>query len=288
LADHQGGDELMRFLPLGVAGNPAVIEERPLFAHHGTASERAFGRLMHSVLHQALLDRQTDTLVQRLLSQIGHLPAGALRNDLERQLVERELRRASRLLAAGFATEAHNFGSEAPAWRARAGDYLGRYVTSGDYLFAKVLHYPMPGPQAEPRLLPMLEFAFRVPTKLGVDLVGRFDRVDDGDDGPVVVDYKTGPPRSLLALRHDHQMLLYAAAIADLTGARSVTCEIHWLAAGTKSTLVFAGAELGRARADAARYAHQIERSVATGTERPWTTTSGTPGGAADGLTGAA
>lgn len=266
----RAGDLTRHYLPLGMrnAMEPVTSQEREFFDHHGTTADRAFGRLVHEVLHRALLERQTDTLSQLLLKRLKRRP-GSLRDDLERQLIERELRRTARILDAVFAIEAHNFGTDVQSFRDRASEYLGRYVTSDDYLFAKLWHYSLPDTISNPAPVPMLEFAFRVGTEHGINLVGRFDRVDDRKGHPVVIDYKTGPPRSLIALGQDHQMLLYAAAIADLTAAPSVTCEIHWLATGTKSTLTFAGAELRRVREEAARYTQQVERANILSLPRP-------------------
>jgi ATP-dependent exoDNAse (exonuclease V) beta subunit len=262
----------------------AAVDERPRFQpklrsvpsrstqefwdHRGTTSDRAFGRTVHAVLHQALLEMQTDPVSQKLHERMGQGPA-AQRTETERKLIEHEMQRASRLLARVWGTENDNFPHEPDAWRSRAADYIGRYVSSDDYLRAKVWHYPIKGSGGVTTDVPMLEFPFRVRTRTGVELVGRFDRVDDRNGRPVVIDYKTGPPRSMTALRHDHQMLLYAAAIADLTGAKTVVTEIHWLSTGTKSTLTFSGSELRRARDEAAKYVRQVERHALFGTPSP-------------------
>lgn len=260
------GSPLPRFAP---ALRSVTANAEELWQHHGTDSDRAFGRVVHAVLHQGLLEAQTDPLTQRLLGLLHDMRRGPQRTELERQLITHEMRRASRLLETCWDAEKANFGGDLEAWKKRAADYVGRYVATDDYLFAKLWRYPLGSGKGQTKLVPMLEFPFRVRTRSGVTLVGRFDRVDERESRPVVIDYKTGPPRSMTALRHDHQLLLYAAAIADLTGARSVTCEIHWLSTGTKSTLVFSGAELRRAREEAARYVRQMERHALYGTPRP-------------------
>lgn len=240
-----------------------------LWEHRGTDSDRAFGRTVHEVLHRGLLELQTDPLSQDLIGRLRTMRAGAARTEVERRLIEHEMRRAGRLLSTVWESEKGSFPVEAETWRRRAADYIGRYVASDEYLLAAVWRYPIRDAKGQTTLVPMLEFPFRVRTRSGVVLVGRFDRVDDRGGRPVVIDYKTGPPRSMTALRHDHQLLLYAAAIADLTGARSVTCEIHWLSTGTRSSLVFSGAELRRAREEAAKYVRQAERHALFGTPGP-------------------
>ena len=260
-------DERPRFQPKLRGRSAASVQE--FWDHRGSTSDRAFGRTVHSVLHQSLLAMQTDPESQRLLMAMGVGPA-AERRDAERQLIEHEMERATQLLGKVWQVEKGNVPpADAATWNQRAADYIGRYVASDDYLRANVWHFPVSDGRGGNTAVPMLEFAFRVRTRSGVELVGRFDRVDGRSGKPVVIDYKTGPPRSMTALRHDHQMLLYAAAIADLTGAKSVATEIHWLSTGTKSTLHFSGSELRRAREEAARYVRQVERHALFGTPSP-------------------
>lgn len=238
-----------RFQP-AVASLPP--DARNLWEHAGNPRDRIFGSVVHAVLHQALTER---------------LEKGRPRNprdDVDAVLAIFEKR---------WETDKGFFGTgpEQQQWHDRAALMLGRYAASDDFRSSRVRRYQVRdaagNPVGTPR--PMLEFPFRVDAGKGIVLVGRFDRVDDRGGRPVVIDYKTGAPRSMTALRHDHQMLLYAAAIADLTGASAVTCEIHWLQTGTRSTLHFAGRELQRARFEAARYVKQLQQSQLYGTPPP-------------------
>lgn len=81
----------------------------------------------------------------------------------------------------------------------------------------------------------------------GVELRGRFDRVDAPYEGPpTVVDYKTGPPREAEALRSDLQVRAYAVALANRAEVDQVAVELHHLQTGEATRLVFAAKDLQR------------------------------------------
>ncbi|MFN2568844.1 MAG: ATP-dependent helicase [Candidatus Dormibacteria bacterium] len=62
------------------------------------------------------------------------------------------------------------------------------------------------------------------------DIHGRLDRVDRRADGsPVIVDYKTGPPREAAGEARDLQVRAYAVAISQRERIESVTVELHRL-----------------------------------------------------------
>ena len=64
-------------------------------------------------------------------------------------------------------------------------------------------------------------------------LSGRLDRLDRGAGGTaVVVDYKTGPPRSVESAARDLQVRAYAVAQARADGVDSVSVELHHLQTG--------------------------------------------------------
>jgi putative RecB family exonuclease len=59
---------------------------------------------------------------------------------------------------------------------------------------------------------------------------GRFDRVDQPRGGvPVVVDYKTGPPKGEESAQRDLQVRAYALALARQEGVEEVAVELHHL-----------------------------------------------------------
>ena len=80
------------------------------------------------------------------------------------------------------------------------------------------------------------------------DVRGRFDRVDDGDATPVVIDYKTGPPRTAEELKRDLQVRGYAAAMARRHGGDSIAVELHWLQTAEVTRVDFDRALLGKAK----------------------------------------
>jgi DNA helicase-2/ATP-dependent DNA helicase PcrA len=80
------------------------------------------------------------------------------------------------------------------------------------------------------------------------DVSGRFDRIDDGDTGPVVIDYKTGPPRTEEELKRDLQVRGYAAAMARKHRSDEIAVELHWLQTSEVTRVEFDRALLGKAK----------------------------------------
>ena len=261
--------------------NALVAPEIPaveLWEHTGSWQDRAFGRLVHGVLQFALSERLKDSGSARLYKKMKELEkraaytrdesaANLLRKQLRttrRELCTREMKRMEKFLDERWAVEGHNLHNS-ERQKQRAFNNLKRYVESDDYIDANVWQYSIftnEGETTKAILVPMLEFKFFVKGNQDVPLVGRFDRVDERDGHPVVIDYKTSPPRPMFQLRRDNQVLLYAAAIADLTGIKTVEIEMHWLEAGTKTVMMFRGTELERAKRQAAAYCKQREATA--------------------------
>ncbi len=61
------------------------------------------------------------------------------------------------------------------------------------------------------------------------DVSGRFDRLDASDDGPTVVDYKTGRPKTVDSAKRDLQVRAYAVASAKRDGRNEASVELHYL-----------------------------------------------------------
>ncbi|MGI8848078.1 MAG: ATP-dependent helicase [Candidatus Dormibacteria bacterium] len=79
------------------------------------------------------------------------------------------------------------------------------------------------------------------------DISGRYDRLDDGEQAPIVVDYKTGPPRTEAEAKRDLQVRGYALAMARRTRAERVTVELHWLQTAEVTSVTFDRSGLGTA-----------------------------------------
>jgi ATP-dependent DNA helicase UvrD/PcrA len=90
---------------------------------------------------------------------------------------------------------------------------------------------------------------------------GRFDRVDDRVDGvPTVVDYKTGPPRSVESTARDLQVRAYAVALAQQRGGR-VAVELHHLQTAETARVVLEAGALRRAHAHLGLTATDLSRA---------------------------
>jgi DNA helicase-2/ATP-dependent DNA helicase PcrA len=91
---------------------------------------------------------------------------------------------------------------------------------------------------------------------------GRFDRVDDRDDGvPTVVDYKTGPPRSADSAARDLQVRAYAVALAQQRRVDRVAVELHQLQTAETVRVVLEGSTLRRAHAHLSLNATDLSRA---------------------------
>ena len=109
----------------------------------------------------------------------------------------------------------------------------------------------------------MIESAFEMNMGDNIVLRGRFDRVDLVNGKYVVVDYKTGvPPQNDKSLRYDDQMVIYALAIQDLTGAQEVTCEKHFLQGGEVHSVTYSAQQLARNRERITKLCHTIKEDV--------------------------
>jgi hypothetical protein len=153
---------------------------------------------------------------------------------------------------------------------------LRHYVASPNFRDRQTYVISVNGPTG-PERRPMLEFPFHLVTDDGGVISGRFDRVDNRDGHPVVVDYKTGVISPEALRRYQEQMRLYALAICDLTGATSVECELHWVRTNTVTHYRFDRAELEAQRAATISWAL---RQPSLARERP----PQPPGQAGDGL----
>jgi len=92
-----------------------------------------------------------------------------------------------------------------------------------------------------------VEQSFTLALDTAAEVVGRFDRVDAPYEGPpVVVDYKTGPPRDEQALRSDLQVRAYAVALARRAEVEEVAVELHHLQTAESTRLVFGARDLQR------------------------------------------
>jgi len=78
-------------------------------------------------------------------------------------------------------------------------------------------------------------------------VTGRFDRVDEREDGPVVVDYKTGRPKGADSVRRDLQVRAYAVASACRESRSSATVELHFLQTGEVTSVAFGQSALSKA-----------------------------------------
>jgi DNA helicase-2/ATP-dependent DNA helicase PcrA len=77
------------------------------------------------------------------------------------------------------------------------------------------------------------------------DITGRFDRVDrPGDDIPLVVDYKTGPPKDQDRMQRDLQVRGYAVALSQREHLDDVAVELHYLQTGEVTRVVLGRREL--------------------------------------------
>ncbi len=91
-----------------------------------------------------------------------------------------------------------------------------------------------------------LERPFRLAVAAG-EIAGRWDRVDRGADGALlVVDYKTGPPRDEAAMRSDLQVRAYGVALARERGTDEAAVELHWLQTSEVTRVGFDARALSR------------------------------------------
>ena len=168
-------------------------------------------------------------------------------------------------------TEGNKLRVEAAQLYERGREMLRGYAASEHFTDAQVMMHQPRGADGEPsgNPVPMLEFKFKVDMGDGIALVGRFDRVDVRDGKPVVIDYKTGNPRSDASLRNDQQLKLYATAVMDITGANEVTCEIHWLKTTTISQVHFTRQQLQVSRRNTMEWCRKVKAAHFSGRQLP-------------------
>ena len=199
-------------------------------ADTAASPEMALGTLLHAALCTAMRLREAgSTVTPRLIQQIW---------DDEWQT------------EGGWVRRAH------PELFAKGAQMLRAYITGPHFQDARIFRLPTVQPDgslAPGR--PMLEFPFRIDLGDGRSAVGRFDRVDEREGKPVVVDYKTGIPGVDGVNPYRDQLLLYAIAIADMTGVTEVDCEIHWLQNDVVAQIHFSPSDLSAGRAKAVAWA---------------------------------
>ena len=111
---------------------------------------------------------------------------------------------------------------------------------------------------------------------LGEDrLRGRYDRVDEGPDGAIITDYKSGDVpdgrRARQRARDSLQLALYALAHQAETGALPALVQLHFLTSGTIGAVAPDPARLERARARLTSAAGGIRRGEFEPTPDPVT-----------------
>ena len=107
------------------------------------------------------------------------------------------------------------FRGARPELRAYGGDSLRRYALSDGWLRGRPVAVEQP---------------FTLTMEAETRVSGRFDRLDQPRDGaPVVVDYKTGPPRGEDGASRDLQVRAYAVALARQEQVEEVVVELHHL-----------------------------------------------------------
>ena len=162
-------------------------------------------------------------------------------------LVHAALERAGRLRCAGaelggddlaaiweqtWAAAANGFRGARPELRGYGEESLRRYAESEGWISAR------PVAAEQPFLLAVDEGT----------VSGRFDRVDQPRGGlPVVVDYKTGPPRGEDSAQRDLQVRAYAVALARQEGVDEVAVELHHLQTAEVTRVHLDDARLRRA-----------------------------------------
>jgi len=95
------------------------------------------------------------------------------------------------------------------------------------------------------------------------DVSGRYDRLDEGGESPVIVDYKTGPPKPEAEVKRDLQVRGYAMAMARPTGAERISVEMHWLQTADVTRVTFDRAALSTASGHIDGTARDLARAVA-------------------------
>jgi DNA helicase-2/ATP-dependent DNA helicase PcrA len=96
--------------------------------------------------------------------------------------------------------------------KAKIDDALQRHLYERDG--AQQLHTFLESPEAVPRgRLAMLEHTFQCEIA-GTGVTGRIDRVDETDEGYIIVDYKTGNPKSQELAEKSLQLSIYALAMS--------------------------------------------------------------------------
>ncbi|HEV3124373.1 MAG TPA: ATP-dependent DNA helicase [Candidatus Dormibacteraeota bacterium] len=160
-------------------------------------------------------------------------------------LVHRTLERAARLRLAGEDVDSDRMSELwAQAWDGDAGP-KGLHATLRDYGEDSLRRYAESDAWTSARIASVEErFAVSVDAAA---LSGRFDRIDKGSGTPVVIDYKTGPPRTEEAASRDLQVRAYAVALAQRERADSCAVELHHLQTAEVTRVEFDKSTLHRA-----------------------------------------
>lgn len=102
------------------------------------------------------------------------------------------------------------------------------------------------------------------------DVHGRFDRIDRPNNAlPVVVDYKTGPPRNSKQLAGDLQVRAYAVALSKREQVDSVAVELHYLQTAEVTRLTLGARELDTAYKHLSASAAEMSRARSDGAFPP-------------------
>ena len=143
-------------------------------------------------------------------------------------LMHAVLERAGRLRLAGESVEPDAAAELwASAWTAQPGP-KGAHPELRAHGEASLRRY-IGSPAWAEAAVAAVEAPFALPVDAG-QVSGRFDRVDRPAGGPpVVVDYKTGPPRGAEGAERDLQVRAYAVALAQRERSDTVAVELHSL-----------------------------------------------------------
>jgi superfamily I DNA/RNA helicase/RecB family exonuclease len=144
-------------------------------------------------------------------------------------LVHAALERAGRLRCAGSPVGAEELsGIWAQTWEGARQGFRGARPELRGYGEDSLRRYAESEAWAQARPV-AVEQPFRLSVEDGV-VTGRFDRIDQPRGGvPVVVDYKTGPPRGLESAQRDLQVRAYGIALARQEGVDEIAVELHHL-----------------------------------------------------------
>lgn len=162
-------------------------------------------------------------------------------------LIHETLERAGRLRVAGGEVGADELvGIWGDKWAAADGGFRGAHPELLGYGEESLRRYAESDAWRAARPV-AVEQPFLLAVEDGA-LSGRFDRVDQPRGAlPVVVDYKTGPPRGEDSAQRDLQVRAYAVALARQEGVDEVAVELHHLQTAEVTRIHIDDARLRRA-----------------------------------------